>query len=263
MTDSKIPAVLGWTPGRVKRSRMFVLLLVACAGAGLFATLALPWYSWATTGQAACERPTAVTEVSVRTDASGTLTEGVYASGCVSGRELVAQTSAETDPQLASAYASLSRVGTAPPPASLFGVPRTSALMVLACAAAALALLARNGFIAVAALAMMWLAHRDLGSLRSTLLSGDGGLLTRTESGSSLFAASLLMAWGLAAVATVFVLRANADERKVGAAQARAEGRPEPMSPMDHMAGFVGRAAAKAVAAANEERERKDSPATR
>lgn len=90
-----------------------------------------------------------------------------------------------------------------------------------------------------------------------------GGSLTQPQDGIELFAAALLFAWGLSVVVAVFVLRHSVDERRLVAAKARTAGLPEPATPLDHLAGFAGRAAGKAMAAAHEERARKDRAATR
>jgi UPF0716 family protein affecting phage T7 exclusion len=252
-------AARGWTPARQRRARMFAVLLAAGAAVALFSAFQ-PWFAWATSGPASCSRAAVPATVSARTSDDQTVS-GIYAAGCVSGRQLVVATdTSRLTPAQSQALALLSQRATvtAAPPAALLGLPRSVTLTVAFSLLAVLAVMTLNGWIGLVAILGLFVAHRDLGALETWSSSGTGGSLNVPQSGLSLFSWALLLCWALTFTATVFIVRHNSGQRALDTEAALAEGRTPPMGPSDHLLAFVGGKVAKVMDGAAAERTKRD-----
>lgn len=253
--------VRGWTDARARRARMFAGLLAVVAAAALWATFQ-PWYGFATSGPARCDRPAITPTVAVKTDPLAPAVTGVYASGCITGRQIAQQSSTSgltSDEQ--QALTQLSQHSTAAAPAVMIGLPRTVTMMLIAAALGILGLAIRNGWICGAGMLGMYWSHNDLSKLESLMTAGQGGQLNTVMPGLTWYSWAFILGWGLLTATTLFVVKHNLDQRHVDKKAAQAAGEPAPMGILDHVAGFVGAKIATGIEAAQKERARTSAAA--
>ena len=263
-TPASEPA-LGWTPPRRRRLNMFMAALAGVALAAVLFTTQ-PWYAWSTSGPASCTPSATANRVTVRTPTTAVKVTGVYAAGCISGTELAAAFAPATG-TTRDQLTAMSDLGPQPVPDTMFGLPRTTVLLLGSLVLGIFGLWSRNGFLSGLGFVVMYYAHRDLGSLSSLMLGGTGGSLTSSLPALDHFGEALLVGWILLVTATVFVVRVNADQRAFDTIVAAREGVPGPLSPLDHVTSFVGGLAAKLVDSVVEHRAgeaaKSENPTTR
>lgn len=252
--DTAPAVVRGWTEGRARRARMFAFLLALTAAAALWSAFQ-PWYGFATTGPARCDRPSVVSTITVKAPESDTPIGGVYASACITGRGIAQQyDTAGVSAAQQQALSMLAQDNTSPDPAVLLGLPRTVTLLLLFTIVGMFGLVSRNGWLGLLAIVGFYYAHKDLGTLQTAMTSGPGGALNTAQDGLQYYGWALVLGWALLVSATLFVARHNADERQVAKRAAEAAGEDVPLSPMDQLAVFVGGKVAHGLEAAQKER---------
>ena len=233
---------------------MFAALLALIGAVALWSAYQ-PWYSFATAGTAACERPAITAPITVRTPVSNTAVDLVYATGCVSGREIALQSvDTDLDPSIAQAMTQLDYASTTEPPAVLFGLPRPVSLLLVFVGVGMLGLASRNRILGLVAVIGFYYVHKDLGAFTAAMSAGDGGTLNVAQPNSWNPAWALVLGWGLLASATLFVAKHNADERTVLKRAALAAGEAPPPSMLDHVFAFAGGKIGVAMEAAPRER---------
>lgn len=243
----------GWTDGRVRRARMFAVLLAVCAAAGLWATHQ-PWFAWATPGVvASCDAvPSGSPTVTVRVS-DGTLVDGVAARGCVTGAELVASYSSPvgTAAGVSAAQADLGGPFDRGGPEQLLGMPRTTTVLVGCLALAMFGVATRRGYLPAIAVFVSQMAHQDLGTIRSLFLGGVGSDLTRSLPGLEHYTWALLLGSALMFTSALFVLKVNYEQRVEDRRRAREAGQDGPAEPLDALTDYLGRKISKVKSAAN------------
>lgn len=246
----------GWTAGRARRVKMFMVLLLVVAAAAVWSSHQ-PWYGFATAGPARCDRPTVAPVVTVQTPQSRTPVGGVYAAACITGQQLAEQyETADLAAGDALALELLSQDSVTQAPEVMFGLPRTVAFVVLSCAIGALALGLRNGWLGLLGIVGFYFAHRDLGALQALMSAGPGGALNQTQPGLGWFGYCLLAGAGLLVSATLLVVRHNADARHVARAMAEREGHTPPPGALDFVFELLGKGINRSIEAAATQRSR-------
>ncbi|MGZ6131997.1 MAG: hypothetical protein ACXWLF_08230 [Myxococcaceae bacterium] len=166
---------------------------------------------------------------------SNTAVPDVYATGCVSGRDIALQSNDQNaDPSMARALAQLQQGNTTQPPAALFGLPRRVSLLAI------------GGF---------YYAHKDLGAFVAVMGAG-GWEAERAAAGVPAVRLGARARQGLLVSSTLFVAKHNADERATLRRAARAAGEAPPPTMLDHAFSFAGGKIGVAIEAANRERSR-------
>lgn len=250
-TDS---STVGWTQPRVRRARMFALLLLACVLLAGFA-VTRPWFAWATPGLVpSCEpAPANAPTISVQLSDRSIL-EGVAARGCTTGLELTSTYSSAvgTAAGVASAQGELTSSHTQAAPSAMLGMPRAFTLLAACLGVAALGVFVRRGWLGVIATFFLQVPHRDLSTIRTLFLQDSAASLTTAMPALQWFSWALLLGTVVAVTSTIFVLKVNAEHRAHLRKTARDNGELV-AEPLDPLTNYVGRKIAKVRRASADE----------
>lgn len=252
--STTIATTTGWTEPRVRRARMFAVLLVACAIVACWA-LFQPWFAWATPGLApSCDpAPTGAPTISIQ-NSNRDVIDGIAARGCVTGAETVATYDSPVGSAAGAATVqqSLESAGTTKAPAEMLGLPRAATALLGCLALGWFGVVTRRGYMLVVAMFFLQLPHRDLTAIRTSFLADSMSSLTLALPGLQVFTWALLGATVFLGVSMIFVLKVNYQQRAEARRVAREAGEADPHEALDPLLSFAGRQIGKIKSAADE-----------
>lgn len=243
MSEVSFTRPVGWSAGRIRRTRLFAVTAVLAVGLGLFA-LSMPWYAFSVAGPARCTlglHPQAVTVVSP----DSVRVPGVIGAGCISGYQTVHQDEMLAASGVSAQSSAFGAAATAAAPDAQFGLPATAFFLTLGGLLVAAAMMLRNGFPGLLGLLVLTVSWNAFGSLQQTMTWGAAGQLNQPQSGLSVYGFALTFLVATSVVGCGWVAWLNHKARAEVKRAARAEGREHELPPsfLDHLAASALRVA--------------------
>lgn len=213
---------VGWTDGRIRRSWTFIGLLTAAAALAL-AAMVMPWVSMSFGSQGDDCVIGDTSHAVPMYDNAGQSTP-VAAAGCISAYQSV-----HLDSYLGSSgtASGLKAPMGAPVAGSKFGMPSATFWLVAAAGVGAIALIVRNALLLLPALLMLRTANGAFGTHRKVLSWGLEGM-SHEMYGVKMHQYALVAIAVALIVSAVFLLKVNAEQRKVELAEFQEGKRDKP-----------------------------------